>query len=85
MLSQAEGWVSKFFIQDTEISPDVLTSLSDDEMKRMQKSNRQFSQLCDDMMKIYSASFEAGFRIERYKFGGFWAKNQRIESSMTGL
>ena len=65
---------------------DVLTSLlSDDEMKRKQKSNRQFSQLCDDMVKIYSASFEAGLEIERYKFGGFCLVNRSGRTIKSGV
>ena len=86
MLSQTEGWVSKSFIQDAEISPYVLTSLlSDDEMKRMQKSNRQFSKLCDDMVKINSASFDAGLRIERDKFGGFCLVNRSGRTIKSGV
>ena len=86
MLSQAEAWVSKSFIEFTEISPHVLTSLlSHDQMKIMQKSNRQFSKLCDDMVKIYSASFEACLRIERDKFGGFCLVNRSSRTIKSGV
>ena len=53
-------------------------------MKRMQKSNRQFSKLCDNMVKIYSASFEAGL-IERDKFGGFCLVNRSGRTIKSGV
>ena len=81
-----EDAVSKRFISDTVVVPHALTSMiSDEDFCRLQASDRQFLKLYNDMICIYTAAYEAGFRIEPDSFGGFCLVNRNGRTIKSGV
>ena len=86
ILCQVEDSVSKRYIHDTSVVPHALTSLlSDEELIQHQNSNREFGKLYNDVVKIYTASFESGLRIEPDSFGGFCLFNRTGHTIKLGV